>query len=200
RGRGRLRTVEALTEPCVGAFGVSDPREVLANLVGAEDAPAEPVGETGGEGRLPRPREPADEYERDLPPLEVVPRNGQQKRSLTGRDVVTLRGPEARHHRPDVGAKDDVMLGERGWIGFGGELAVPRHELGTEVGGADSLEVHGEKAHVGEHVAVAELVVELDAVEDARTVIKAEDLVGEQVAVAVDHFGIGDPMVEEGSP
>ena len=92
------------------------------------------------------------------------------------------------------------MLGERGWIGFGGELAVPRHEPGTEVGCADSLEVHGKKAHVGEHIAVAELVVELDAVEDARTVIEAEDVVGEQVAVAVDHFAVGDPMFEEGCP
>ena len=92
------------------------------------------------------------------------------------------------------------MLGERGWIGFGGELAVPRHEPGTEVGCADSLEVHGKKAHVSEHIAVAELVVELDAVEDARTVIEAEDVVGEQVAVAVDHFAVGDPMFEEGCP
>ena len=76
-GGGRLRTIEALTEARIGAFGVSDPGEVFAHLVRAQDAPAEPVGETGSERRLPGPREPADEYERDLPPLEVVPRDAQ---------------------------------------------------------------------------------------------------------------------------
>ena len=104
-GGGRLRTVEALTKTCPGAFGMADPRKILAHLVGAENAPSEPVGETRSERRLPGPREPADEYERDLPPLEMVTRDAQQKRSLTGRGVVTLRGPEARDHRPDVGAK-----------------------------------------------------------------------------------------------
>ena len=62
------------------------------------------------------------------------------------------------------------------------------------------LEVHGEERGVGQAVAEAKRVVELDAVEDAGPVVEAEDVVGEEVAVAVDGPAVGDPLLEELRP
>ncbi len=44
---------------------------------------------------------------------------------------------------------------------------------------------------------MAEAVVELQAVEEARAVVEAEDVLGEQIAVAVDHPALLDPSVEQ---
>lgn len=52
--------------------------------------------------------------------------------------------------------------------------------------GSQAFEVHREEGSVVEPVDVPETVVEVEAVEDARPVVEAEDVVGDQVPVAVD--------------
>ena len=64
---------------------------------------------------------------------------------------------------------------------------------------AEALEVHRQERSVGEHVPVAQSVVELEAVEDPRTVLEAEDVLGLEVAVTVARPPLGDSCVEEWS-
>ena len=89
------------------------------------------------------------------------------------------------------------MLRERLRIVLGCELPIPREEPFAQIGRADSFEVHGEEGDVGEDIAVAEPVVELDAVENAWAVVQAEDVVGEQVAVTVSDLSMSDAIGEE---
>ena len=46
--------------------------EFLADLVAAQDGGAERVPQAGGEGRLARARQPADEHEPHRPDIEVA--------------------------------------------------------------------------------------------------------------------------------
>ena len=59
------------------------------------------------------------------------------------------------------------------------------------------LEVHRQEPDVIQHIAPAEPVVELEPVEDARTVVEAEDVLGEQVAVPVDDAAPSDALVQQ---
>ncbi len=78
-------------------------------------------------------------------------------------------------------------------MGLARELANGGEESGREVFGAESLEVHRQECDVGEHVAVPQLVIELEAVEDARPVGEEEDVARLQIAVTVDDPPGGDP-------
>jgi hypothetical protein len=85
-------------------------------------------------------------------------------------------------------------------MGLGGKLAVPVHERGSEVGPTEPFEVHGEKADVVEHITPPEAVAELEAIEHAGTVIEAVDVLGQQVAVTVQHAAGSDAFVEQLGP
>ena len=60
-----------------------------------------------------------------------------------------------------------------------------------------SFEVHGEEGDIGKDIAVAESVIELDAVENTWTVVQAEDVVREQVAMTVSNLSMSDAIGEE---
>ena len=91
-------------------------------------------------------------------------------------------------------------MGERLRIGLGRELAVELEEAPRPLGRSQTFEVHGEEGHVGQHVAVAKAVVELDAIEDAGPIVEAEDVFRLQVAVAVAHMALGDALPEQREP
>ena len=78
------------------------------------------------------------------------------------------------------------MVAQPGRRRVRGELGVAVQEGLGEAGVAEVFEVHGEERGVVEPVDVPEVVVEVQAVQQARTVVEAVDVVGEQVAVAVD--------------
>ena len=63
---------------------------------------------------------------------------------------------------------------------------VALEEVVTKVFAAQELQVHREEGGVVDAVDVAKFVVELQAVEQRRFALPAEDIVGEQIAVAVD--------------
>lgn len=81
--------------------------------------------------------------------------------------------------------------------GVAGVLAVLGEEVRCGLRGAQLFQVHGKEGGVVQAVDVAELIVELQAVQDAGTVLEAEDVLGEQVAVAVDHPPLLDAGVEQ---
>ena len=80
---------------------------------------------------------------------------------------------------------------------LGGELLVARHEGGRGGRPCQALQVHGEEGHVGEHVAAPQIVVERETVEDPGTVGQTEDVLGEQVAVAVADQATVDPLAKQ---
>lgn len=94
----------------------------------------------------------------------------------------------------------DVDVEQRRGQPTTGVLLVGGHEDGRGLGIAEPLEVHGEEGHVGRDVAIAQLVVELDGVEDPRAVVEAEHVGGLQVAVPVADVAVEDPPVEQGGP
>ena len=126
-----------------------------------------------------RCREATDQRERHPSTRQVVVGDLEQQARLSRR---TRRRPgrsagtppwRARGRGTRCSAAASVLR-----VRLARELPVPGEEATTEVGGADAFEVHREERDVGEHVAVAQLIVELDAVEDARAVVQAEDVVG----------------------
>ncbi len=76
-------------------------------------------------------------------------------------------------------------------------LAVGGEEGGRRLRRAELFQVHGEEGGVVQTVDVPQTVVELQAVQDAGSVVEAEDVLGEQVAVAVDHAPLLDPRIEQ---
>lgn len=62
------------------------------------------------------------------------------------------------------------------------------------------LDVHGQEGGVVEDVQPAQPVVELQAVERSGPVVEAEDVVGDQIGVAVDDVPVGDPRGEQRRP
>ena len=81
-----------------------------------------------------------------------------------------------------------------------GEFVVELEEAGGEIGRAPVLEVHGEERDVGEDVAAAELVREVEAVQHTRAVGEAEDVVSQEVAVPVADPPVCHPLFEEPGP
>ena len=100
---------------------------------------------------------------------------------------------EAGDLRPDEGAVGHVVVQERRRRQVTGELGVPVGEPPGQVGGAEPLQVHGQAGGVVQAVEPAEPVIEVEAVEDPRPVVQAVDVVGEQIAVAVDDAPVADP-------
>ena len=63
------------------------------------------------------------------------------------------------------------------------------------------LEVHGQEADVVQDITPSQPLVELEPVEDPGTVVEAEDVLGEQIAVPVHDAAAGDALVQQsGSP
>ena len=115
----------------------------------------------------------------------MAPRQRAQLPRLDGRTLVALLPAQARDLAPDEGPIRDVVVLQGLRPGHARELLVPVQETAGEVGPPEPFEVHREEGDVGQHVAVAQQGVELQAVQDAGAVVEAEDVLGEQVAVPV---------------
>ncbi len=89
-------------------------------------------------------------------------------------------------------------MAQRGGCGVRGELRVAVQQPPGEVGGPEPFQVHRQERDVVEPVQSAQPVVELQAVEHPGTVVEAEDVTGQQVAVPVDDPPLGDAPVEQG--
>ena len=130
------------------------------------------------------------------PPTRVRPtaeaRRWRRAVVTSRRDAVSAPGApwlglDQRDLGPDERAVGDVVVPQGGRCRVAGVLAVLGEEERRGLRGAELFQVHGEEGGVVEAVDVAEAVVELQAVQDAGAVVEAEDVLGEQVAVAVDH-------------
>ena len=111
--------------------------------------------------------------------------------------LVALGVAQAGDFHAHKGAIGDVVVTQSGGSGIAGEVGVPVEQQLAEFARAEPLEVHGQEGHVIQPVEPAQVVVELQAVKDAGAVVEAEDVVGEQVTVAVDHPAGCHPAIEQ---
>ena len=95
---------------------------------------------------------------------------------------------------PDPGPVRDVVVGERLGVVLVAELLVPAQGLGC-AGSGEAVEIHGQEGDVEQDVADPQRHGEGQAVEDPGPVVQAEDVVGEQVAVAVADQAVADPLL-----
>ncbi len=101
----------------------------------------------------------------------------------------------------DLGADEravgDVVVTQGRRCGVTGVLAVLGEEERRGLRGTRLLQVHGEEGRVVETVDGAKAVVEFQTVQDAGAVVETEDVLGEQVAMAVDHPPLPNTRVEQ---
>ena len=110
--------------------------------------------------------------------------------TLTYSDAVDL----GAHDRP-VG---DVEVCQRSRCGIVGSTTVFIDKGVAKIGATEKIQVHGEERCVVDAVDIAQLVVELQAVQERRSFRDAEDVVGEQVAVSVEDASLAHTLVKEG--
>lgn len=83
---------------------------------------------------------------------------------------------------------------------FVAELAIPGHHVACSAPSCQAVYVHDEECHVEEHIADPIVVIEREAVENARSIIQTGDVVGEEVSMTIAHHAARDALVEEPSP
>ena len=171
--------------------------EFLADTVAAEQHEAEPVGQGAGQGGFSGPRQPADQQQPYRAGVEVPFGQFGQPAGLRGRAPGTLSVSQAGHLAAYEGAVGDVVVVQRRRRGVPGEVGVPGEEVLPRPGRAEALQVHREEGGVIKAVDVAQPGVELQAVQGPRPVVETEDVVGQQIAVALDRPTIFDPAVEQ---
>src|SRR4029079_9420779 len=66
-----------------------------------------------------------------------------------------------------------------------------------EIRPSEMFEIHCQEGHIVDDIAPPQAVVELEAVEDPRTLIEAKNVVCKEIAVAVDDASIRDPIAQE---
>ena len=115
--------------------------------------------------------------------------DGPRGRAAPGRRRALWRRRRRHAGRPPLRARalGTRRTGARADAGHAspGALGVPVEEVPREIRATKTLEIHREERDVAQHVAEAEMIVELEAVEHSRTAGQAEDVVGEQVAMPV---------------
>ena len=124
-------------------------------------------------------------------------RDVQVGAGVVGRLGVTLGVADAvdlgAHHR----AVGDVEVPQRGRGVVAGQPGVLLQEEPSEVGAAEEFEIHRQERGIVDDVDVAQPVVEFQAVQQRRAVVEAEDVIGQQVGVAVDDLVLGDAPGEQ---
>ena len=149
---------------------------------------------------LPVPGSPPTRTSRTRPASRWARARSSSRRACSGRRRVTLSGPDGGHLGPDLSPVGDVVMGQRRRPGVGRVLRVRGEERAGQVRATEVVEVHGQEGDVGQRVAETEIVVELDAVQDAGPVVEAEDVVGQQVAMTVTRSAACDPRLEQRRP
>ena len=114
--------------------------------------------------------------------------------------LVALRVPEAGDLGPHLRSIRDVVVRQRVGPRVSTELGVALEEVRPRLGVPEPFEVHREERHVVQSVPESQSIVELEAVEQSRAVVEAEDVLGQQVAVSVECSAIAYPLVEQRAP
>ena len=132
------------------------------------------------------------------PGLEMGVRQVQQRGCFRGGVLVALSMTETRNFGADMRPVGDVEIRERRRPHVCRRFAISIEESPAQIGTSEPLEIHGEEGDVGEDIAVTELIVELETIDGPRSLLDAEDVFGQEIAVAVTSSVRVDAFVEEG--
>jgi hypothetical protein len=166
--------VAAFPEPGRGGCGGIEARELLADAVRREQHRSTLVSQSAREDGLAGSGKATDERQ------QRVPNRGLGIGVRTGLVV-----GQACHLRAQESAVGDVVVVQGSGCGITGELGVGVEEGRAQLGVAEPFQVHREERDVVQGVDVPQMVVEVGAVEHARAVGEAENVIGDQVAVSV---------------
>ena len=168
RQRGRAGSMGARRAPCGCRRSAARPQGT------ARRCPRQSVD-------LPVPGSPPTRTSRTRPASRWARAKSSSRTSVLSGGLVALAGADGGHLGPDLGPVGDVVVGQRRGPGVGGVLGVGGEERAwARSGRPRSSRSMARKATSAKRVAETEVVVELDAVEDPRTVVEAEDVVGQR--------------------
>ena len=132
----------------------------------------------GGEGGLPGSWRAAHQDDRGLCTAQVIETLLQPGVRHLCRAVITLPYTNARHLGPHQRSVGHVMIGQGGGMIVLREIRPSVDELAGKIASPSRSRSMARKAASARTSPIAEPVVELEAVEDARPVVEAEDVVG----------------------
>jgi len=119
----------------------------------------------------------------------------KEARFLSG-IIYSLRRANTAHLGSNVGSRRDVEVNKRCRETVIRQSLVVEKEPDPCLGVPEPLEVHGKKGNVRDDIAIAQLVTELDAVENSYPVIEAEHVLGLKIPVSVTHMPRRNPLIE----
>ncbi len=129
---------------------------------------------------------------------------GRQSAKSRARTAAAPTSPCVNLQARDLGAHHgalrdvDVEQALRGVVP--GDALVGLGEGLRQVGPPQRFEIHRQKRHVGQLVAVAQTRIEFETVEDPRTIGQAEDVLGQEIPVAVDDVASRDAPRQQLGP
>src|SRR6516165_4423059 len=100
----------------------------------------------------------------------------QQLLGLLGLVLFPLTGSHTSDLGPYLGSMSNPVMGERGRPFVASGFLVGGEELVGQLGPAEALEIHGQERHVGQRVDSPQPTIELQTIQDAGSVGKAEDV------------------------
>ena len=178
-------------------FKKGERKEDIAHGYLAEHDGTEGVAQRVGQSGLACSGEAPNEHKADSASVEVVLGEFEESNRLRRGVEAALLVTDTRHLDPHVGTQSNIGVQQSHWQVCTGEVLVGTDESLRRIGVAQPLEVHGQEGHIGSHVTAAEMIVELEAVEDPRSVVEAVDVIGLEVSVAVADLVGGDAGREQ---
>lgn len=179
---GRVKT---LIQRRVRAVPRAETTQLLADYVAPQQLPTGRGRDAGGEGRFPRRRRAADQHEPNTCGFEMMMREIEELTRIVSRVGVSLRMANARNLGTHMRAVRHVHVFQRRRPLVTRRVAVSAEEGRREIGAPETLEIHRDKCDVRENVAIAQAIIEREAVDDSWTVIQTKDVFRQEISVAV---------------
>ncbi len=116
---------------------------------------------------------------------------------ICGRFLVSLRNTNAVDFGADYSTIGNIEVLQPGWRRVAGISAVRIEVEGGEILPAQKLDVHRQERSVINRVDVAQLVIEFQAVKYRQFLRCTEDIVRQQISVAVNDVMVGEALCEQ---
>ncbi|WP_309138505.1 hypothetical protein [Nocardia cyriacigeorgica] len=183
-----IETAGAAQLACGGHF-------LSHHITGQQDR-TRPFGKGLGHRRLAGARKSTDQRQPDGSAIGMGAGYRHMAASPFAGGAFTLGEPDDIDLRADEGAIGDVVVEQRPRRSVRRSVKVVGQQPFAEVRVSEELEIHSQEGDIVDTVDVSELVVEVQAVEDPEAIRQGEDILGEEISVAVDDAALSDAAVE----
>src|SRR6476661_905881 len=185
--------VENARRPRESASGSQLP----THIVSRNHARPEPVCQRPSKCGLSSTRTAADDYELNRRGSEVLDCDIDVPARICGRFLVSLRNTNAVDFGADYTTIGNIEVLQPRWRRVAGISAVRIEVEGGEILSAQKLDVHRQERCVINRVDVAQLVIEFQAVKYRQFFRCTEDIVCQQISVAVNDVMVGEALCEQ---